>query len=133
MPDRATLASNFFNNVAGSRGGLEFTEAPPPDFEHLQLPGDERKVARHAYRKVVAGETLDRAEQFALEAIIIPDRRPAIDITRGAPVRTGLFDRLNVIVRTQGGNDGRRRSSLEKTRVRSRHGGVSGRGVVDRL
>ncbi len=34
-------------------------------------------------KKLARGETLDRREQFKLEAIIIPDKRPAIDILEG--------------------------------------------------
>ncbi len=36
-----------------------------------------------AVKKLARGETLDRGERFALEAIIIPDKRPAIDIVGG--------------------------------------------------
>lgn len=41
------------------------------------------EAARAAARKVNSRESLSPREQFALEAIIIPDKRPAIDIING--------------------------------------------------
>jgi DNA/RNA endonuclease G (NUC1)/V8-like Glu-specific endopeptidase len=47
------------------------------------VPPKVEKVARSAVEKLALDRELDREEQFALEAIIIPDKRPAVDIIDG--------------------------------------------------
>ncbi len=47
------------------------------------LPPNVEKITRSAVEKLALDRELDRDEQFALEAIIIPDKRPAIDIVDG--------------------------------------------------
>ena len=49
----------------------------------MQLLSVEQKVVRSTFEKLKTGQELSPAEQFALEAIIIPDKRPAIDIVNG--------------------------------------------------
>jgi endonuclease G, mitochondrial len=82
MSDRTRRALAFLNKVSPAKGGLEAAEAPP-DFAHLPLSNKDRLLAQEAYRKAFSGVELSRPEQFAFEAIIIPDRRPAIDIIKG--------------------------------------------------
>ncbi|WP_170153225.1 S1 family peptidase [Roseiarcus fermentans] len=50
-----------------------------------------------ALRKADAGEPLDEAEQFAIEAIVIPDYRPALEIVANdyGPVANPAWSRLN--------------------------------------
>jgi DNA/RNA endonuclease G (NUC1) len=68
-------------------GGLESLEAVPDKVEAV-LPagpvpaGFDDAVASTA-EKVVSGAPLERHERFALEAIIIPDKRPAVNIENG--------------------------------------------------
>ena len=65
-------------------GGLETTEGlVPPSFAHLEVPETERKLAEDTSQKVMMGQELSRGELFALEAIIIPDKRPAVSINKG--------------------------------------------------
>lgn len=86
MSERARLASQMLHKikppVRNEAVGAEAVEVP--SFEHLRLTRDEERVATEAYRKTVAGAELTKPEQFALEAIILPDIRPAIDIRYGA-------------------------------------------------
>ena len=46
-------------------------------------PPEHRGAAESAAAKVATGQPLTPRESFALEAIIIPDKRPAIDIVGG--------------------------------------------------
>ena len=46
-------------------------------------PPEHRDAAESAAAKVATGQPLTPRESFALEAIIIPDKRPAIDIVNG--------------------------------------------------
>jgi endonuclease G, mitochondrial len=59
------------------------------------VAGTERGAAE-SVRKLVEGRPLDRDDRFQLEAIIIPDKRPAIDIVDGTyEVRHPLWRHLN--------------------------------------
>jgi endonuclease G len=68
-------------------GGLESMLSGPDAIESMTerkvLPDKHRKTAKRALEKVAADRDLDSDEQFVLEAIIIPDKRPAIDIVDG--------------------------------------------------
>lgn len=55
------------------------TEAPVS----TPVPAEHQRATESAAAKVMTGEALSPREQFALEAIIIPDKRPAIDIVDG--------------------------------------------------
>ncbi|MHB8268822.1 DNA/RNA non-specific endonuclease, partial [Bradyrhizobium sp.] len=55
------------------------TEAPVLE----RVSPEHRGTVESATVKLSRGETLNPAEQFAVEAIIIPDKRPAIDIIAG--------------------------------------------------
>lgn len=87
MSARARLASQMLhkikppvrNEAVGAEAVVEV-----PSFEHLRLPRDQERVATEAYRKTAAGAELTKPEQFALETIILPDIRPAIDIRNGS-------------------------------------------------
>lgn len=86
MSERARLASQMLHKikppVRNESPGSEAVEVP--SFEHLRLTRDEERVATDAYKKTTAGAELTKPEQFALEAIILPDIRPAIDIRNGS-------------------------------------------------
>ncbi len=86
MSGRALLASKMFEKIKPSvRNEAVGTEAAEvPSFEHLRLTRDEQRVTTEAYRKTATGAELTKPEQFALEAIILPDIRPAIDIRNGS-------------------------------------------------
>ena len=55
------------------------TEAPALE----RVPIEHRGAVESAAAKLATGESLNPPERFALEAIIIPDKRPAIDIVGG--------------------------------------------------
>jgi DNA/RNA endonuclease G (NUC1) len=61
-------------SAGGIDPALELAHAPPPE-----LAG----AVESAVKKARSGEPLDAAEHFATEAIIIPDKRPAIRINNG--------------------------------------------------
>ena len=86
MSDRISLATGFYRKIAGASkfdgGALKSLEISPR-LDHLALNRDDAALARETYRKLAVRAELNPSEQFALEAIIIPDRRPAIDIVRG--------------------------------------------------
>jgi DNA/RNA endonuclease G (NUC1) len=52
---------------------------PPPE----AIPDEHRGTVESAARKSMTNEPLTPDEQFALEAIIIPDKRPAVDVVNG--------------------------------------------------
>ncbi|CAN7738207.1 DNA/RNA non-specific endonuclease [Mesorhizobium amorphae] len=81
---RAFLAGTSRSNsideiIAQSRtlatGGLEFAAA--------QASSAGAALTRVTLEKLARGEVLDRRERYHLEAVIIPDKRPAIDIVQG--------------------------------------------------
>jgi hypothetical protein len=95
MSNRADRAKDFFKKIesAGEEGVLE-TAGPEsmPSFEHLELPKNDLDLTQRTYEKIKVGDQLSDSEQFALEAIIIPDKRPAIEIIRATtafPIQTG--------------------------------------------
>lgn len=90
----ATVAAGFFRSVeargSGIRAatGLESLSEPlgspastQPPVTHFEMLSDpQKKAVEGAVAKMDRPETMDRQERMALEAIIIPDRRPAISI-----------------------------------------------------
>lgn len=85
---RGELAKQFLQQVAPPPGGaLESMSAPAEHAEALMptaaAPERLRPDVESAAEKMARGEELAPPEQFALEAIIIPDKRPAIDIKNG--------------------------------------------------
>lgn len=90
--DGGELARKFLEQVApvpggGGGGVLAAMESPADRTEALMPTADYperlRPDVESAVEKVARGEELEPPEQFALEAIIIPDKRPAIDIQNG--------------------------------------------------
>jgi endonuclease G len=88
--ERGELARQFLQQVAPAPGGgdaLESMSAPADRTEALMptaaAPERLRPHVESAAEKMARGEPLAPPEQFALEAIIIPDKRPAIDIKDG--------------------------------------------------
>jgi endonuclease G, mitochondrial len=86
--ERGELARQFLQQVAPAPGGaLESMSAATDQAEALmptaEAPERLRPDVESAAEKVARGEELAEHEQFALEAIIIPDKRPAIDIKNG--------------------------------------------------
>ena len=85
---RGELARQFLQQVAPTPGGaLESIGAPADQAEALMptaaAPEWLRPDVESAAEKMARDEELAPHEQFALEAIIIPDKRPAIDIENG--------------------------------------------------
>jgi hypothetical protein len=84
--DRAEKAKHFLESILPD-GSLESLGGPKAAFESLRLsqpvPSEHQRAAESATRKLAAGEELTPPEQFALEAIIIPDKRPVVDIVNG--------------------------------------------------
>ncbi len=85
--DKAVRAAQFLRTA--QTGGVENEEtvleslakttAPPVmDFDNLR--GEDKAAIEGALAKLDTPEAMDPSEEFAVEAIIIPDRRPAVDI-----------------------------------------------------
>jgi hypothetical protein len=72
-------AADFFRRIVRTSSAHD----PQTLFEHLSLPERDRDAVMTAWRKALAREDLNGAEQSAVEAIIIPDQRPAIEIVQG--------------------------------------------------
>ncbi len=79
----ARAAVNFLLRTARNKAGLESLElpgaggeAPVTDFD--SLPDAHKSAVEGAAAKLDRPEQMTPSEHFALEAIIIPDRRPAI-------------------------------------------------------
>jgi endonuclease G, mitochondrial len=79
-------AKRFLKQVLPS-GGLEGTLSEPGGLESMaeagQVPSAELEVVRATLEKLEADQDLSPREEFALEAIIIPDQRPAVDVVAG--------------------------------------------------
>ena len=86
MPNHSSRAKQFLEKVLPA-GGLETVAAGSDTVESMveraRLLPPERKVVRSTLDKLETGQELSPPEEFALEAIIIPDRRPAIDVVGG--------------------------------------------------
>jgi endonuclease G, mitochondrial len=87
MPsERANRARSFLAKITPRRA-LEGLETPQDLAESLlperPLPPEHAGVTESSAMKFATGAELSPSEQFALEAIIIPDKRPAIDIIDG--------------------------------------------------
>ncbi|MEY9136496.1 V8-like Glu-specific endopeptidase [Bradyrhizobium diazoefficiens] len=82
----AERAKSFLGKVSPS-SSLESLESTQEVVAKLMpgtpLPPEQLDVAESAAKKIAAGSSMTPAEVFALEAIIIPDKRPAIDIING--------------------------------------------------
>ncbi|MBD2750934.1 MULTISPECIES: trypsin-like peptidase domain-containing protein [Microvirga] len=97
MPDFHTEeAKGFLGKIltpdGRESGGLESLTQDAPALEDLaleelvparSLPQEQIDLAERAATKLSRSEEMAPDERFALEAIIIPDKRPAIDIIRG--------------------------------------------------
>ncbi|HEX6903316.1 MAG TPA: DNA/RNA non-specific endonuclease [Thermoanaerobaculia bacterium] len=87
MSERSNLAKRFLAKVQPG-GGLEAAavsgvEEAESISERAQAPAPERKLVRNTLEKLASNRELTPPEEFALEAIIIPDKRPAIDVVNG--------------------------------------------------
>jgi endonuclease G len=84
--DRTEMAKQFLRQVSPT-GGLEAMADTRDDLEGIAARSvatpHEIDDAKEAIQKINTGRGLTPPEQFALEAIIIPDKRPAIDIIGG--------------------------------------------------
>ena len=82
-------AKKFLNDVLPVKGGggLESLAAPADRVEAVLPSGPVPAVLKDSVastaEKVVSGAPLEQHERFALEAIIIPDKRPAVNIVNG--------------------------------------------------
>jgi endonuclease G len=85
--DRTEMAKQFLRQVSPA-DGLEAMGDTRDDLEGIAARSaampHEIDAAKVAAQKINMGRELTPPEQFALEAIIIPDKRPAIDIIGGA-------------------------------------------------
>ena len=84
MTDNTLLrAQNFFERIAGP-GGLEsLGGAADAAMPSAKFPEALRPMVESAAGKLATRGAFDASDRFALEAIIIPDRRPAVLIERG--------------------------------------------------
>lgn len=88
--ERGDLAKQFLETVAPGKegGGVLESMSVPADRAEALMPTDAppehlREDVERAVDKMARGEALAPPENFALEAIIIPDKRPAINIEKG--------------------------------------------------
>jgi hypothetical protein len=83
--NRTTLAKRFLQKVApaASLETVAFDGEVDRMAETFRLPDQERELVRTTARKIAGDAELAPLEQFALEAIIIPDKRPVIDVVGG--------------------------------------------------
>ena len=88
--ERTDLAKEFLSQITPARGALEAFEVLADERESLEgvaerssAQPEEVEAAKSAAQKIASNQDLTPPEQFALEAIIIPDKRPAIDIVDG--------------------------------------------------
>ncbi len=77
--NRTERARRYLGDVAQSGSLDELVEAIPENAG----PGGTSELERPILEKLALGHGLAPREEFALEAIIIPDKRPAIDIVDG--------------------------------------------------
>jgi DNA/RNA endonuclease G (NUC1)/S1-C subfamily serine protease len=88
MSERQARARQFLDGVSPT-GSLEAaldrsgTESLESMVEANRLVGTQRELVRSTIEKMVTQRELSPAEQFTLEAIIIPDKRPAVDVING--------------------------------------------------
>ncbi len=91
----------YLNQIA-SEGGIERLADEPEALERMAprglsgAPESEEERARAAARAIILGEEIDDEEMFLLEAIILPEGRPVIDIVEdsfSAPP-SGLWSHL---------------------------------------
>ena len=84
--DRALKAARFLQRVT-RRTGKALESVADAEMESLMparpIPDQFKGATEQAAKKISTGTPLDPHEQFALEAIIIPDKRPAVDIVNG--------------------------------------------------
>ena len=84
--NRTDRAKQFLARISGGQEAAAGDDVPRALERVSQLtsvPPETVDAAHGAARKMRTGEPLSSSEQFALEAIIIPDKRPAIDIVNG--------------------------------------------------
>jgi hypothetical protein len=86
--DRALKAARFLQRIRRRTGeALEGVAGAESAMESLlparPIPDQFKGATEQAAKKISTGDPLDPHEQFALEAIIIPDKRPAVDIING--------------------------------------------------
>jgi Trypsin-like peptidase domain/Calcineurin-like phosphoesterase len=82
--DRTSQAKQFLSRISG---GLESVsvgaESAIERLPQTNIPPVLLDATISASKKLQTGESMSQREQFALEAIIIPDKRPAVDIING--------------------------------------------------
>jgi endonuclease G len=88
MEERQANALEFLQKIAGppAEAVLESLEQPKlPDVLQgiLGKHGEENGLVERTIDKISRNRSLDADESFALEAIIIPDRRPVLDVLEG--------------------------------------------------
>ncbi len=87
MANRSSRAKQFLEKVL-PEGGVEAVLADAPlalelMAESAELVSAEQEIVRATLEKLATNEELSPREEFMVEAIIIPDKRPAIDVIRG--------------------------------------------------
>jgi endonuclease G, mitochondrial len=83
--NRTSQAKQFLSRISG---GLESVSVGAESaIERLpqtsNIPPALLEATVSATKKLTTGASMSQREQFALEAIIIPDKRPAVDIING--------------------------------------------------
>jgi endonuclease G len=117
MADRTEMAKRFLLQVMPQGGALEMIADTRDDLEGVveRNPATPQEIAaaKSAAEKLASDRELNEAEQFALEAITIPDKRPAVAIVDGDyrithPLWThfetdaGIKQRLRQVIRSVG-------------------------------
>lgn len=82
MSRKTQLLRSYVTTIAPGETIESLVESPEFVPESAGRPG--RDTARDAVRKLEAGEELTPDEQFTIEAIVIPDQRPVVNIVDGS-------------------------------------------------
>jgi hypothetical protein len=81
-PEKLERLRNYLGSVMPHQGGLESLEELSPEqiVQGSKLSDKDAETVLSAVDKVRKNERPSDDEQFALEAIVFPDRRPVFDI-----------------------------------------------------
>lgn len=129
MESKVDRLRSFLDQVAPDDNAESLLEVNTPDFRSRAAAADPRAAA--ALEHLVQGQELSGEDQFVLEAIVLPELRPAIvngDFTIADPIWQHLDTdaRLHQAIRSTLGSIGRidlpghPRTPLRRHRIRRR-------------
>jgi endonuclease G, mitochondrial len=81
--ERSQRLRTYLESISPDQSLESTVESPISEEATEDLPPETVEKTRVAAQKLQRGEDLSHEEQFLTEAIIIPDKRPAVDIVEG--------------------------------------------------